>query len=229
MLSNIISAQKIVENLFPFSSRVVCVDNLVQSVDYLSPEEQKIAYSFSAGRLKEFSIGRYCARKALFQVGISDFSILKAHSGHPIWPDKFVGSITHTPFITAAVVASKSAALSIGIDIEEICNFPAEMKDIILRDDEYYTFQEYSEYSNDVKLALFFSIKESVYKAYNPIYKNFLDFKDVKLTLTKSKHSFRAVIGNYFLGQNSEPELIEGFFSIHSDRVYTSAWILQDG
>lgn len=227
MLSNINSAQKIMEDLFPFSSRVVCVDNLVQPVDYLFPEEQKIAYSFSAGRLKEFSIGRYCARKALFEAGVSNFPVLKAHSGHPIWPENFVGSITHTPFIIAAVVASKSAAQSIGIDIEEISNFPTDMKDIILRDDENYTFQEYGEYSNDVKLALFFSIKESVYKAYNPIYKNFLDFKDVKLILNKSKRSFRAVIDSYSLGQNSEQELIEGFFSINSGRVYTSAWILK--
>lgn len=186
-----------------------------------------LTLNFSKTRLHEFSRGRHCVHRILRTVGINHFPLLVSSSGSPIWPKNFVGSITHTNIYTAAVLARSNIVKSIGIDIEEIADFPLEIKYDILRFDERREFDLNPNYSIEIKLALFFSIKEAVYKAYNPIYRIFLDFKDVKVELSNPQRSYRAYVSKPSLmaGSNNDVVCIEGFFFIDRERIYTSAWI----
>lgn len=215
----------IFKNLFPFP--VYSYQTLIHEWgdDYLFPEEAKIAQSFSPNRSREFSLGRYCARIALSEAEIENFPLLISNDGMPLWPQMYAGSIAHTKDCTAAVVTHIGLAKSIGIDIEEIPDFPMEIRNDILRHDEISEFQIYHLYPEEVNLALFFSIKESVYKAYSPVYHQFLEFRDVRLKLDESAGSYIAYVHKQSFGINQEPLLIQGRFSVDPRRVYSSAWI----
>lgn len=181
--------------------------------------------SFPPQRLREFSLGRYCARMALSEAGVENFPLLISRAGMPLWPQMYAGSIAHTKDCTAAVATHMSFTKSIGIDIEEISDFPMEIRDDILRHDEISEYQIHCLYPEEVNLALFFSIKEAVYKAYNPIYHQFLEFKDVRLKLNEAAGSYTASIHQQLVGIKQEPLVIEGLFFVDSKRVYSSAWI----
>ena len=58
-------------------------------------KEKEISRSFSSKRLKEFSVGRKCARNALSHLGFNDPPILIGTNREPIWPKNICGSITH--------------------------------------------------------------------------------------------------------------------------------------
>src|SRR5258708_11831857 len=69
-------------------------------------------------RVQEFAAGRLCARRALAEFGIVDLPIKVADDRQPIWPDSFVGSITHTGDFCAAVVAESRRIRALGLDSE---------------------------------------------------------------------------------------------------------------
>ena len=116
---------------------------------------------------------------------------------------------------------------SIGIDTEELSNFPLEIKSDILRLDEVEQYLSNDLFSDQIKLALYFSIKEAVYKAYNPVFQEFLDFQDVKVELNVATSSYKAhVYQTQSLDKAKQKSfLIQGLYTVDSMRVYTSAWI----
>lgn len=215
----------IFKNLFPFLTYSYQTLNQDDIGEPLFPEEAKVTLNFTPKRLREFSIGRYCAREALCNAGIQDFPLLISSAGSPLWPNQYTGSIAHTKDYTAASVAHMCFAQSIGIDIEELTDFPKEIKADILRSDEIAEFYSYNLYPESIRLAIFFSIKEAVYKAYNPVYRKFLEFNDVSLRLNEAAGSYTASIYQQPVGINQEPLVIEGLFLVDSKRVYASAWI----
>jgi len=62
-------------------------------VHFLTEVEKKLTLGFSLKRLADFSTGRYCAIKALEQLGIQDAIIPIGEDRAPIWPEGIVGSI----------------------------------------------------------------------------------------------------------------------------------------
>ncbi len=84
------------------------------------PAEQLCVRNASAGRRREFSLGRLCARAALGQLTEASSPLLRTSSGAPAWPNGFVGSITHTKGYAAAIVGPAIHFRGLGIDAEEI-------------------------------------------------------------------------------------------------------------
>src|SRR5688500_12466696 len=58
-----------------------------------------------AERRREFGTVRYCARRALRQLGVPPVAILPGADRAPRWPAGVVGSMTHCAGYRAAVVA----------------------------------------------------------------------------------------------------------------------------
>ncbi|MEM7792797.1 MAG: 4'-phosphopantetheinyl transferase, partial [Verrucomicrobiota bacterium] len=58
-------------------------------------EEGALRAKAGAARQQEFIAGRKCARAALAELGQLHGPILANGKGAPVWPDGFVGSITH--------------------------------------------------------------------------------------------------------------------------------------
>ncbi len=119
-------------------------------------------------RQRGFLAGRRAAALALGAGGTVGIGA----DGLPDWPAGWIGSITHTDDIAAAVVAPAAAAAIIGIDLERIVA-PAladELADLIAP--EGLTAAN----PRDVELTCAFSAKEALYKALFPRTRQFREF-----------------------------------------------------
>ena len=135
-------------------------------------------------RRREFGTVRYCARKALLQIGIPAVPIVPARDGSPRWPAGVVGSMTHCAGYRAAAVARASELSSVGIDAEPHAAVPGGVLDVILRDEERAGLASLADaYPNLHWDRILFCAKEAVYKAWFPLARQWLDFADVSTTV----------------------------------------------
>jgi 4'-phosphopantetheinyl transferase EntD len=140
-------------------------------------------HQFSLKRLSDFSTGRYCAIKALEQLGIQDAIIPIGEDRAPIWPEGIVGSISHCDSLTGAIVAKRSDHISLGLDIEEIGRVTPDLWDLVFTEKEKNYLTILSDKNKLVQSTAIFSIKEAFYKFQYPLTKTFLDFLDVEVAL----------------------------------------------
>jgi 4'-phosphopantetheinyl transferase EntD len=147
----------------------------------LHPEEVRILAPRACRRKRvEFALGRTAANLALKQVGLENPGpVLRASSGEPLWPDGIVGSITHRYPWSVAVVINGSNRFAIGVDLEAIEGLQGtDISQLVCRQPELDwvhlgNFQE--------RLAMIFSAKEAFYKAFYPLCRRYIDFKEVEL------------------------------------------------
>ncbi|MCX5385370.1 4'-phosphopantetheinyl transferase superfamily protein [Streptomyces sp. NBC_00083] len=71
-----------------------------------------------AGRRREFTTVRHCARVALGALGVAPAPLLPDAEGAPRWPAGTVGSMTHCRGYRAAVAARRTDVRALGIDAE---------------------------------------------------------------------------------------------------------------
>jgi 4'-phosphopantetheinyl transferase EntD len=140
-------------------------------------------HQFSPKRLTDFSTGRYCAMKALEQLGIKDAIIPIGIDREPIWPDGIVGSISHCDSLAGAIVAKKSEHISLGLDIEEIGRVTSDLWDLVFTEKEKSYLISFTGRKLEEQSTLIFSVKEAFYKFQHPLTKTFLDFLDVEVSL----------------------------------------------
>jgi 4'-phosphopantetheinyl transferase EntD len=149
--------------------------------DLLREEEELLGHAVPK-RIGEFAAGRTCARRALELLGFPVHPIGRGPDREPIWPVGIVGSITHCEGYCAAALARATEISSIGIDAEPNEPLAGDVLKMIGRDEEMDTFN--AQFSgHEINWGkLLFSAKESFYKAWFPIAKIWLDFKEVKIS-----------------------------------------------
>ena len=78
----------------------------------LHPAEAEHVARAVPKRVAEFAAGRTCARAALAEFGVREFTLRAATDRQPLWPERFIGSITHTARggVSLATRSFKSAA-----------------------------------------------------------------------------------------------------------------------
>src|SRR5215469_16812348 len=76
----------------------------------LRPAEAAIVARAVEKRRAEFATGRACAHAALDAWGAPDAPLLPGPDRAPLWPDGFVGSISHARGACAAVAAPRAVA-----------------------------------------------------------------------------------------------------------------------
>lgn len=133
--------------------------------------------------MADFSTGRYCALKALEQLGIKEVTIPIGEDREPIWPEGIAGSISHCDSLTGAIVAKSSDHISLGLDIEEIGRVTPDLWDLVFTENEKNYLSGLSVDEILVQSTAIFSIKEAFYKFQHPLTKTFLDFLDVEVAL----------------------------------------------
>src|SRR5262249_35720043 len=146
-------------------------------------------------RWASFRGGRACARAALRALGLPAVAIPVGTAGAPIWPQGFVGSISHTDNTAAPTVAESPPIEALGLDVEgdePLDN--ASMVKLVCRREELVPGFDPSDAANLRRGKLLFVVKEAIYKLYWPLAKTFLDFHEVSVTLDESKGRFRAAI-----------------------------------
>lgn len=159
----------------------------------LYPEEEAEVTRAVERRRREFTTGRHCARIALARLGQAPVAIVKGELGAPGWPDGVVGSITHCVGYRAAAVARAVDLMTIGIDAEPNERLPAGVLDVISLPRERERLDVIAPRSPGIAWdRLLFSAKESVYKAWFPVVRSFLDFGDADIAFDPAAGVFTA-------------------------------------
>lgn len=158
------------------------------------PEEAAVIANAVAVRRREFATVRACAREALGRFGVAPAPFVPGARGEPKWPAGFVGSMTHCAGYRAAAVARSADIATIGIDAEPNQPLPSEgVLGRVLRPEERRQLAALAAHRPDVSWdRLFFSAKESVYKAWSPLTGRWLDFTEATVTFQPRTATFSA-------------------------------------
>jgi 4'-phosphopantetheinyl transferase EntD len=148
---------------------------------WLFPAEEALLARAVDKRRREFTTVRHCARAALGELGLPPVPILPGERGAPRWPAGVVGSMTHCAGYRAAAVARAADLLTIGIDAEPDQPLPEGVAEAVALPDELARLRAERPVPNWDRLL--FSAKESVYKAWFPLTRRWLDFADARLDL----------------------------------------------
>jgi 4'-phosphopantetheinyl transferase EntD len=176
----------------------------------------------SANRRQEmFRAGRMAAYSSLVKAGFQDplmedlllganhqdIPISDAHllsivarnpDRSPCWPVGFVGSISHSDRWILAAAARASDSLSIGIDTEPIVTdkIANDLKSDIGIDSEWKLLGD-TGLNTAFAFTLLFSAKESFYKCWYPLRKQYLNFLDVEAIELKHDNEATSENANY--------------------------------
>lgn len=139
----------------------------------------------------EFVAGRFCAREALQQLGCeSPVTLAIGQHREPLWPDGYLGSISHGDGLAIAVVTTTKAWRGLGIDIERILtNEAAEPLVEHLMMAAELAIGNAAGLSLAHWLSLVFSAKESLFKALYPLVGRYFDFLDVEVCELQEQQS----------------------------------------
>ncbi|MER6103828.1 4'-phosphopantetheinyl transferase superfamily protein [Streptomyces sp. NPDC001832] len=189
----------------------------------LFPGEEELIRNSVEVRRKEFTTARWCARRALGELGLAPVPILKGERGAPIWPGGVVGSMTHCAGYRAAAIARRADVLTIGIDAEPHEPLPDGVHETIALATEQQRELELRQASPEIHWdRLLFSAKESVYKAWFPLTHRWLGFEQADIVL-RSNGSFTAGL----LLSATEPVLAMG--PTATPVAFSGRWLVADG
>ncbi|WP_151772609.1 4'-phosphopantetheinyl transferase family protein [Streptomyces abyssomicinicus] len=148
----------------------------------LPAEEARVVAGAVAGRHREFTTGRLCARRALARAGLPPVAVPTGRAGEPCWPEGVIGSITHCAGYRAAAVARACDVTVLGIDAEPDLPLPDDTLEAITLPDERRRLRllERAAPGRAHWGRLLFSAKESAYKAWFPLGRRLLDFSDAE-------------------------------------------------
>lgn len=144
------------------------------------PEEAAIAGAVPLRRA-EFAAGRAAARAALGRIGIPPLSIPMAADRSPSWPEGVVGSISHTAGTCVAIVARRTSAAGLGVDIEPLQVLAPDLIPRIADREEIAILRDLTPGLAALRI---FSLKEAAYKAKYPLSRDAMDFEALRLTPT---------------------------------------------
>lgn len=143
----------------------------------LFPDEEAVVARAVAKRRREFTTVRWCARAALADLNIAAVAIVPGERGQPQWPPGVVGSMTHCAGYRAAAVARATDMATLGIDAEPHEPLPPDILGLVASPAEQRHLHELAHAFPTVHWdRLLFSAKESVYKAWFPLTRRWLNF-----------------------------------------------------
>jgi 4'-phosphopantetheinyl transferase EntD len=153
----------------------------------LFPQEQAVIARAVDKRRREFTTVRFCARAALAVLGLPPVPIVPGQRGAPGWPPGVVGSMTHCAGYRAAALAHARDVATIGIDAEVHEALPAGVLDLVSLPAERARLRRLAADEPGVSWdRLLFSAKESIYKAWYPLTRAWLDFAEADVELEPS-------------------------------------------
>ncbi|MEV6174536.1 4'-phosphopantetheinyl transferase superfamily protein [Streptomyces sp. NPDC051954] len=148
----------------------------------LYPEEEAVVARAIDKRRREFAAVRACARRAMEKLGVPPQPVLPGERGAPGWPAGLVGSMTHCDGYHAAALVRATDLASIGIDAEPHHPLPEGVLAAASLPAERQRLRELAVARPDVHWdRLLFSAKESVYKAWFPLTRQWLDFTEADI------------------------------------------------
>lgn len=189
----------------------------------LLPEEAAALGRVRKDREWEFAAGRTCARRALRALGRPASAIAVGTHREPVWPRGIVGSITHCRGYCAAAVALERDLAAVGIDGEPHDGLPAGVLEAVTGPAERTALGELPRGEVHWDRVLF-SAKESIYKAWFPLTRRWLDFTDVFLTVDASGGAFHGRVLASRVAPTA-PARFDGRFAVRGGFVLTAVTV----
>ncbi|MFI5822211.1 4'-phosphopantetheinyl transferase [Streptomyces rishiriensis] len=151
----------------------------------LYPQEEALLTRAVDKRRREFTVVRACARRAMEKLGVPPQPVLPGERGAPQWPDGLTGSMTHCEGYCAAALVRADDLASLGIDAEPHAPLPEGVLAAVALPAEAARHERLAAERPEVHWdRLLFSAKESVYKAWFPLTRKWLDFSEADIDLT---------------------------------------------
>jgi len=147
----------------------------------LSGAEAAVISHCSDKRIRDFTAGRLCARRALEEFGVRDFALLPAPDRTALWPPPLLGSITHTEGYSAAVLARREDFAGLGVDSERLSAVHEELWTRICTPPELGRLQGLPPQQRAGAATLVFAAKEAFYKCQYPLTGEWLEFEDLEI------------------------------------------------
>jgi 4'-phosphopantetheinyl transferase EntD len=153
----------------------------------LHQPERELVRDAGRRRQEEFAAGRACARRALERAGVGSPTILRAtgpdggRSRAPLWPSGIVGSITHGGPVTAAAVIPGGVVAGVGIDVEPVAPAALGASTLVVTRRDERAWLEANGMPDRAWEIVWFSAKESVFKAWSAATGLWLDFSQCRL------------------------------------------------
>ncbi len=172
--------------------RVVVTNSRISAAKTLHPVERSYIANAVESRVLEFETGRFCARHALQQLGVSDSPTIPVGSWRePIWPRGFVGSITHDGGFCVVAVAKKRDHSGIGTDLVDMRHHVEP--DVISVVATAMEAERSNEISKDPEriIKMLICAKEATIKIVSPQLRRFVDMTELELHWHKSEFSTR--------------------------------------
>ena len=158
----------------------------------LFPEEEAVIARSVDKRRREFATARACARRAMATLGLPPVPVLPGERGAPAWPPGVVGSMTHCDGYRAAAVALEEKVRTVGVDAEPNGPLPDGVLEAIALPAEIEWLERVGDSYGVCWDRLLFSAKESVYKAWFPLTRRWLDFEEAVVTPDPAEGTFAA-------------------------------------
>lgn len=178
----------VIEHILP--PEIACVAKRSDDVStWLYPDEAAQIHGAVETRRQEFTTGRACARLALAKLGLPTASILRGAWREPIWPRGIVGSITHCKGYRAVAVAKQSDILTVGIDAEPDEQLPpGTLEHVAVAQEQAWLATACPGIHWD---RLVFSAKESAFKAWFPLARDWLGFEQAIVSFQPTDSTFQ--------------------------------------
>src|SRR3569833_2826929 len=159
----------------------------------LFPEEEAAVARAVDKRRREFTTARGCARRALAVLGLPPVPIVPGERGAPTWPAGVVGSMTHCDGYRASAVALEERVRTVGVDAGPNGPLPYGVLEAVASPPERAWIQARAGDGSGVCWdRLLFSAKESIYKAWFPLTRRWLDFDEAVVTADPDDGTFTA-------------------------------------
>ncbi len=168
----------------------------------LLPAEAEILAATGSARRRQFASGRHLARLALAHLNKGQAAPVLRAGRRPVWPDGFIGSISHTGAQAAAVVCKSADLAGVGIDTEQAARVSSALARKVLTAEEIAVFG-----GDGLFRTLAFSAKEAGFKAINPQTGVYVGLREVAVSLGPAR-SFRL----RYLGADAASRALERGF-----------------
>jgi 4'-phosphopantetheinyl transferase EntD len=189
------------------------------------PEEMASIAKAVPTRRREFAAGRACARAALQRLGVAAVPIPVGKRREPLWPQGYIGSISHYDGLCCAVAAHIDDAASIGVDVDSTEPMASELIHLVCTSEEIARLQTLPAPAASNWGKITFCAKEAVYKCYHPLANRFLGFHDVKLNIDSESTQG----GRFEIQSTHAPEDLTGLQSVLGGHILHGMWRIYQG
>jgi len=148
---------------------------------HLKTEEKATLPANNTKRLDASGAARALSRQVLAEIGINNFSVLRAPTGEPLWPTGIVGSLAHDDEMAVAVIGRAKDYRGLGIDVETAVPLPGDIVSLVRTPEDIC-----GQYDSSALVdRILFCVKEAVYKAVYPLDRIILNYDDIRVDLSR--------------------------------------------